>query len=295
MKRMAIAAALASVAAGAVLVSAPAGVLAAQDTRIRVAEPQVHVITTGGSAIGVTVREVTTDDVAKAKLDAARGVYIESVRDGSPASRAGFRSGDIVIEFDGERVRSVEQFTRLVRETATGRNVNAIVMRDGSRQTLTVAPERRASVDFNSDMRVLSDRAREQADLLRDRIREGRLNFNLDVVPELHVRVAPGQLGATLTTLSDQLETYFGVSNGALVSSVQADSPASQAGLRAGDVITHANGRRVDAPNDVVQAVRNAGPGSELALTVVREKKELTLKTKLPERRQGSGNRGVAL
>src|SRR5687768_12640389 len=61
----------------------------------------------GGSEIGVSVRDLNSDEVAKAKLAQPGGVVIEEVRAGSPASRAGLMNGDIVVEFDGERVRGV--------------------------------------------------------------------------------------------------------------------------------------------------------------------------------------------
>ena len=75
------------------------------------------------SEIGVSVRDLTADEVAKAKLPQAGGVLVEDVRDGSAASRAGLRDGDLIVEFDGERVRSASHLTRLVRESVPGRAV----------------------------------------------------------------------------------------------------------------------------------------------------------------------------
>jgi serine protease Do len=282
MKRTIVAAAAGIAAVAAVLIWTT-GTTAAQDVRLRAQNGQIHLLG-GGASIGVTIRDVTTDDADRAKLTAATGVVIETVHDGTPASRAGLRGGDIVLEFDGERVRSVQQFTRLVQESAPGRSVNAVVMRDGARQTLALTPEPRGAIDNLITRRILPNVDRLQRDFAFDTL-----------VPEARTLLSPRQLGATLTPLSDQLGGYFGVGNGVLVSSVQADSAASEAGLRAGDVITQMNGRRVDSPNDVVQTVRNAGPGSELELTVTRDRKELALKVRIPDRSGVSGRRGVAL
>lgn len=82
-----------------------------------------------------------TAEEAKVARNAAGGVYVEEVLAGTPADRAGLKRGDIVIEFDGERVRSVRGFTRLVSETPPRRTVKALVMRDGSRLILDVTPE----------------------------------------------------------------------------------------------------------------------------------------------------------
>src|SRR5688572_22577464 len=94
-----------------------------------------------GSSIGVTVRDVTPDDASKAKLAQPAGAYVESVRTGSPAEKAGIRTADIILDFDGERIRSVRQFTRLVQESAPRRSVPVVVVRGTGRQTLQVVPE----------------------------------------------------------------------------------------------------------------------------------------------------------
>src|SRR5262245_25591788 len=74
-----------------------------------------------GSRIGVTVQDVEAD-AKDAKLSRT-GVLIESVETGGPAEKAGMKAGDAITEFDGERVRSVRQFSRLVQETPSGRTV----------------------------------------------------------------------------------------------------------------------------------------------------------------------------
>ena len=59
----------------------------------------------------------------------------------SPAEKAGLKAGDIVVDYDGERVRSARQFTRLVQETPEGRSVAIGIMRDGKKQTVNATPE----------------------------------------------------------------------------------------------------------------------------------------------------------
>src|SRR5687768_3040518 len=69
------------------------------------------------SSIGVQVEDVRS----------GAGAEIRAVLPNSPAQRAGFMAGDIVVEFDGERVRSAAHLSRLVQETATGREVSAVI------------------------------------------------------------------------------------------------------------------------------------------------------------------------
>jgi serine protease Do len=225
-----------------------------------------------GSAIGVRVRDLNNDDAKKAKLEAsATGVVIEDVIEDSPADRAGFKQGDVVTEFDGERVRSVRSFTRLVSETPPRRTVQATIIRDGSRRTLEVTPEnserlaqRQARPSIAPPLRILPGPP--------ETFRVPRFG------PE-----APAQrrLGVTLESVDGQMADVLGVSSGAMISAVDRDSAAARSGLKAGDVVTAINDRRVRLAVDVSNAVRDAAPRATLKFTVVRDKKELTLNVTL--------------
>ncbi len=121
-------------------------------TSTRVVTPKaVQVLGGRGSQIGVTIRDVEDSDAKTGKLAAASGVVIEEVSEDSPASRAGLKKGDIVVEFDGERVRSVRQFTRLVQETPAGRRAQTSVMRDGQKVNVTVEPREGGSFSYFGD------------------------------------------------------------------------------------------------------------------------------------------------
>src|SRR5206468_11748021 len=113
------------------------------------------------SAVGVTVRDARP---AEAGGDRPAGVIIDEVRPSSPAEKAGLQRGDLLVEFDGERVRSARQFARLVQETVPGRAVKAGIMRDGRRSDVEITPvgedDRRGDVaihggDFSNYMRDL--------------------------------------------------------------------------------------------------------------------------------------------
>jgi len=230
----------------------------------------------GGSEVGVSVRDLNSDEIAKAKLPQPGGVLVEAVREGSPASRAGLMNGDIVVEFDGERVRGVRHFMRLVRETPPGRGVKGTIVRAGMRRELEITPDA-------GDRRV---RALPDLSQLEERLRALPQipDFPTDLDPTPDLQVSPrGAIGVTLAPLGDQLAGYFGVQEGVLVSSVMTGSAAAQAGLKAGDVITALNGRPVKSVNEVTRAVRDAKPGTALEMRLFRDKKEMTVKVIVPE------------
>jgi len=91
------------------------------------------------SFLGVGVTEVNTGRAKALNLKEERGVEISRVQDNSPAEKAGLKVGDVVLEYNGQRVEGIEQFVRLVRETPAGerrrswftaavrRQVNAVI------------------------------------------------------------------------------------------------------------------------------------------------------------------------
>jgi len=211
-----------------------------------------------GARLGVMVRDLDASDGAAAS---AGGVKIESVEDDSPASKAGVQAGDVIMEYDGERVRSARQFTRLVQETAEGRQVPLAVLRNGQRQTLTAAPEARGMAwDFDIDADAIHREVERGIDGLRAfRLPPPATGFRFDdsMLP------GRGRLGITVDSLTDQLAQYFGAADGgALITTVRKDSPADKAGLKAGDVITSVNGERVRDAADVTGSIMRVEEGA---------------------------------
>ena len=235
-----------------------------------------------GSQIGVSVRDVEASDVTSKKLSGPAGAVVEEVESNTPAAKAGVKAGDVVVGFDGERVRSARQLDRLVEETPAGRTVKVSVMRDGAKLALDVTPD---SSRFATGPRVWqrSPELKQRLDSeLFENLRGHRFDvpafdFNFDDGNFFTMRMR-GRLGIQGDEVNDQLATYFGVQSGVLVRHVAADSPAAKAGLKAGDVITAINGKPVKDMSELRSEVSDAGEGKEIALSVTREKKSLSLK-----------------
>jgi serine protease Do len=230
-----------------------------------------------GSWIGVSVRELGEDDLAKAKLPGPGGVIVEDVSKESPAEAAGVKAGDIIVELDGERVRGTRQFTRLVQETPAGRTVQASVIRDGQRVPLRIEP-RESGMQFFGDFSSMPEIARVMPPPPPAPPVPPRQGiFELD---EWMGR-GSGRLGVGVSALQPQLAEYFGVKDGVLVTSVTADSPAAKAGVKAGDVITTVNDTDVRSPSDLRQRTSRLKDGEELSLGIVRDRKAMTLRAKI--------------
>lgn len=221
-----------------------------------------------GGYLGVEIEDVSADTVKELKLREERGVLIRDVREDSPASKAGLKARDVIVGFNGQRVEGLAQFSRLLRETPTGRPVSLSVIRDGREQEIKAT--------------------------LGSRRKEGHL-FD----PEIHVEVpsipadsnnwpnslwtysSRGRLGVQVQPLSEQLGEYFGVDgkHGLLVSSVIHDSPAAKAGIRAGDVIVSIDGKKVDAAGSISESLR--GKEGDVSVTIFRDRQRQTIKVTL--------------
>jgi serine protease Do len=247
-------------------------------------EPFRKVVQLGGGAgqIGVSVRDVDNDDTKQPKS----GVVVEEVRSGSAAEKAGVKDGDQIVEFDGERVRSVRQFTRLVQDTPIGRSVPVVVLRGGQRTTLNVAPTRGTGWRFDEDFGLISPPEPPKPPPAPDAPRPPKAVPPFPALPGFgfSYRSGGGRLGASVEDLSDELTEYFGVKHGVLVRSVTDGSPAAKAGLKAGDVITSVNGTTVEEPSDVSRTLDRLEDQAEFTIDVMRDKKPLTLKGKLGSR-----------
>jgi serine protease Do len=253
----------------------------------------VQVLAGTGSWIGVSVRDVVADDVSKMKLQGPAGVVVEEVTGESPAETAGLKAGDVIVEFDGERVRSTRQFTRLVQETPSGRKVQASVLREGQRVPLSIEPQAFGKGQYfdgefppfakNWFMPPVPPAPPAPAappDAPAPPVPPAfRGFFDFD---ELIGR-GSGRLGVSVSDLQPQLADYFGVKDGVLVTSVTSDSPASKAGVKAGDVITTLNGSSVSSPSDLRTRASRLRDGEEFSIGVTRDKQSLTLKGKVEE------------
>ena len=229
--------------------------------------------------IGVGIRNLEGEQARTAS-----GAVVTSVGDDTPAAKAGIKEGDVIVEFDGEKVRSARQLSRLVGEAVPGRPVQTIVQRDGQRLDVQVTPE--AGMAWHGGAQLYAHPYRqfefgapgfkfdgpEIGDLFEKEL--GELGGDVD---ELIVTPGRARLGVSIQALTPQLAEYFGTKDGVLVTTVERESAAAKAGLKAGDVITAVGGTTVSSPSDLTRAVRRAADeGAELSITYTRDRKSAT-------------------
>jgi len=205
----------------------------------------------GGSWLGVSIADVTSERARDLKLKEERGAEIRAVLPGSPAAEAGVKEGDVILEFQGNRVEGCAQLTRMVRETPPGRTVALEVWRDGSPKTIRVKVAEHERPHGHGRM------------IERQRIEIPHIDIPEIDIPEIEALGSiPSsiRLGASVENLTEQLGEYFGVKGGegALVRSVRKGSPGDEAGLRAGDVIQQVGREPVETPKEAAAKLKDA-------------------------------------
>lgn len=242
----------------------PTAVLQADPPQPAPDPPKVMTLARGGSFLGVGVSEIDSERAKVLNLREERGVEVTRLEDGGPAEKAGMKVGDVVLEYNGQRVDGTEQFVRLVHETPPGREVRIVVSRNGATQTIPVKiGVRKAAVLRGPDG-------------FRFELPDGPM-FQMPDIPRTLMSWRSTILGIEAEALESQLAQYFGVKEGVLVRSVGKGTAAEKAGLKAGDVITKVDGTTTATPREVTRALRAAAAKKAAALQVTREKREMTI------------------
>lgn len=255
-----------------------AGALAAQpfDFFQAPSTPQVYEFRSGmlagGTYLGVNIAEIDSARARDLKLKETHGVEITRVEDGSPAEKAGLKAGDVVLEYNGQRVEGMEQFGRLVRETPAGREVKLLISRNGSNQTITASVATRKVRALGGNMKELFGPGIEMPEI------------HIPDFPQVFTTLRSPMLGVEGEALGPQLAGYFGVKDGVLIRSVSKDSAAEKAGIKAGDVITKVDGTKVTTPNELSSALRSSASKKTFPVELVRERKEMTLNVTVEDR-----------
>jgi len=221
----------------------------------------------GGTYLGVNLAEIDANRAKELKLKEDYGVEISRVEENSPAEKAGVKPGDVVLEYNGQRVEGMEQFGRMVRETPPGREVKLTVSRNGAVQTLTAVLGSRKfpfSGNFPPGFEVPE--------------------FHMPDIPQIFTTIRSPMLGVEAESLGTQLAVYFGVKEGVLVRSVLDNTPAQKAGIKAGDVITKVDGMAVSAPSELSNAVRAANVKKTYAIELVRDRKPVAVSVNVEDR-----------
>ena len=192
--------------------------------------------------LGINIVNVDADRAAAFDLKAQEGAFVESVEAGKPAEKAGVRPGDTIVKVDSVPVKDTRDLIGYVSSKTPGSKVQLGLVRDGRDTTVTA---------------TLAERKDEATD-------EGETD-------NLASDDTPGKIGMTVQELTPQLRQMQRVKTGVeglLVVRVKEVSPAADAQIQEGDVITSVNGEKVTTTDEFGKIVGKAKRGDYLKLYV---------------------------
>jgi S1-C subfamily serine protease len=210
--------------------------------------------------LGVVLQPLTEDLKEAMDIDEdLRGVLISEVIDGSPADESGLDDGDIIIEIDGKETRTVSIVTRAIKNFEPGDKVKIVILRDGKKRVITATLGEREEQDYEVHIPKLEK-----------------------IFKKSWVSTG-GYLGVRVEDISSDLGDYFGVdeNEGVLVMDVVEDSPAEEAGIKAGDVILEVAGKEVKSSDKLVKYIRDHEPGEEVELLIKRKRRTQKVEAEL--------------
>ncbi len=244
--------------------------------------------------LGVNIRDVGDEQIAQLKLKESRGAEVTSVDHDGPAGKAGLREHDVILQMNGTVIEGEDQLRRMLRETPAGRTVSLVISRDGQVQTLSTMLANRLELERKAwedhwrvpvpSEEVVPAPAPQSASGTSSTANSKSQSFFSPGAAARSGHALMGALsigssytGAMVETMGPQLAEFFGTPGaGVLVHSVDANSPAANAGLRAGDVVVRVNATKMTSSGDWMKVVRE-NRGKAVAVVVLRDKKEQTL------------------
>ena len=185
--------------------------------------------------LGVAFQKMTPLLAESLSVGKSRGALVAEVLPDSPAAKAGFKSGDVIVEFDGTPIKESGDLPMIVARTPVGKDVGVKVVRDGKERTLTV------SIGKLQEEAVA---AAEQGTGLGLTVRD----LTPDAAKKLSVKKAEG----------------------VVVTEIKPGSPADVAGLRKGDVILEVNRNPVKSLSAYDRVVKDIKKGQNALFLVQR-------------------------
>jgi serine protease Do len=192
--------------------------------------------------LGVGIQEMTPDLTKSFGLTDKKGALVSQVMPGSPAAKAGIEQGDVILEFDGKAITESKDLPQIVASTPVDKSVSVKVYRNGK------------TVDREVKISAMEDTSEASA-------------------KPMHKKT----LGISVQNLTPELARQLRSSSdsGVVVTRVEPESPAADAGIQTGDIIREVNRNSVKDANDLIQKIEQAKDQNNILLLVQRGQNNL--------------------
>ncbi|HZV08050.1 MAG TPA: Do family serine endopeptidase [Gemmataceae bacterium] len=211
--------------------------------------------------LGVSIKDLAPEVAARLGVDKQKGVLVAKVFDGSPAAKAGLKDGDVITALGGKPVENGRDLQIAVTTLPLNQPVSLTVIRDGERKDLNVTV-----TEQPSEFGLAGAPARQEPNAEKQ-------SSELD------------KLGVEVSELTPELAKQFGYKEdvkGVVITQVQPDSPAADAGLHRGQLLVKVDKKRVKdvaavketlakatSENGVLFQVRSPEGGTDIVLVKI--------------------------
>ncbi len=192
--------------------------------------------------LGMAIADVTEETREAFNLPEARGALVQSVEPGKPAEKAGIRHGDVIVEINGKPIRNNRELIDTISYMPVGSEVRITLLRNGQRQTVTARTAQRPTESGAEE-----EEEESAAEPVRDK------------------------LGLTVQNLTAELRATYNLpadTTGVVVTDVKNVSPAGEANISEGEVISEVQGQKVSNVAEFRAAVDRVKSGQRIRLYV---------------------------
>ncbi len=256
-----------------------------------------------GITLGLVITELNDDD--KEELKVAAGAKVLHVLEESQAEKAGLKENDVIVEFEGEGIEEAKELNDLVEEIEGEKNVTMSIIRDGSKKSInaTIKPgddDKYISLKMTGESDGDSwtwEMSESEGDQIENLAWIGEEDGDKVIIKEFagmpgkkSISILGGHgkggfLGVVTDNLSKQMLEYFEVKHGVVIKEIVEDSPAEKAGLKAGDVITFIEDRKIEDYSDLTRTISFYNPDEEINIDFVRKGSRKNADVKLAKKK----------
>jgi serine protease Do len=186
--------------------------------------------------LGVLIQDVNNELAESFGLDRSNGALISRVLPDSPAEKAGLKSGDIILGFNGQSIAHSGELPYIVGQMKAGEKVKAKVYRDGKEQTISVTLDARPN-----DPKVIAQSQQDQ-----------------------------NRLGMIVGEVPADMAKKFEIDGGVVIEQILGGT-AARNGLQQGDVITMLNGKRINSVVEFGDIAKDIPNGRSVPMRVIRQ------------------------
>jgi serine protease Do len=182
--------------------------------------------------LGVYIQPIEPEMAEILGLEDTKGALVSKVEPGSPAEEAGLKSGDVVVEFNGQPIEKMEELPRFVASAGVGKKLELVALRKGERKSFDVTL--------------------------------GELDATVEEASAAPTEEHKPKFGLAVQDLTPELAQQLGLEadKGVIVTKVDPDSPADEAGIRRRDVILEVNQQTVASVKDFRTALGGSDKGA---------------------------------